>query len=460
MSKKNLLISVSSLTLVLIGLVVGLNLISQNQNLNKEAASSSGTATFKMTYNTSTIWTGSTQTVSGVLNLPEPILAYQVVAYLNYTTATPPALISATSVTTTEPALNCFTNTISLDSAAKKYTLVIACGSPTTTPPTTYTTNGIDKTVFTFNFLANTPGTLTLTIDPINSIVNSSIDASDILAIPAGSSLTIQDDTTSPATISNLTITNPGLNSLTLNWSSPSDTGPLNKASSYEIRYSTSAITQSSWTSATLVTDPPTPANANTAQTLTVGGLNPATTYYFGIKSKDANNNQSSLSNIASAATTNKGTLNFRLKFQGVNSAISGKTVNVVLMQGATQTGSFNNVALTASGNVYSGSIPNIDGGTYDIYIKGPAHLRKKNPGITISSAGTQNWPTTPPILLAGDVSQDNRVDTSDYSLMLLKFNPTLVQPNTTADINFDSKVDTTDYSLMLLNFNPLISGD
>lgn len=198
MSKKTILISLASLTLIVTGLAVGLNLVSQNQNIEKKAASPTGTATFKMTPASPTLWTGSTQTVSGVLNLPEPILAYQIVAYLSYTTADPPALISATSVTTTEPALNCFTNTISLDSIAKKYTLVIACGSPATTPPTTYTTNGIDKTMFTFNLQANTPGTLTLTIDPVNSIVNSSIDASDILAIPTGGSFTVQNDTTPP----------------------------------------------------------------------------------------------------------------------------------------------------------------------------------------------------------------------------------------------------------------------
>lgn len=458
MSKKNLLISISSLTLVLIGLVVGLNLISQNQNLNEKAASSSGTATFKITSETTTFWTGSTQTLSGVLNLPNPILAYQIVAYLSYTTANPPALISATSVTTTESALNCFTNSISLDPIAKKYTLVIACGSPATTPPTTYTTNGVDKTMFTFNLLASTPGTLTLTIDPVNSVVNSSADASDILAIPAGGSFTIQDDTTPPTTISNLTATNPGLNSLTLNWTSPSDTGPVNKASSYEIRYSSSVLTQSNWASATLVANSPTPANANTAQSLTINGLNPATTYYFGIKSKDGNNNQSPLSNIASTSTTNKGDLDFQLKFQGVNSAASGKAVDVTLMQGNTQTGSFSNVALTVSGNIYSGSIPNLDGGTYDVYIKGPVHLRKKIPGIIVSVAGTQNWPATP-ILFVGDISQDNHVDTSDYSRMLLKFNPMITQ-NTIEDINFDNKVDITDYSLMLLNFNPLGSGD
>lgn len=460
MSKKNLFISISSLTLMLIGLAVGLNLISQNQNPDKKAASPSGTATFKMDPANSIIWTGTTQTISGVLNLPEPILAYQIVAYLSYTTATPPVDIvtGLDKISISEPALsNCPTNSISLDSVAKKYTIVIACGVPPQSSP--YTTNGTDKTMFTINLPATAPDTLTLSIDSDNSKVNSSADASDILAIPLGGSFTIQNDTTAPLPISDLTVTNPNLNSITLNWSSPSDTGPLNKASSYEIRYSTSAITPSSWTSATLVTDPPTPANANTAQTLTVGDLNPATTYYFGIKSKDANNNQSSLSNIASAATTNKGTLNFRLKFQGVNSAIIGKTVNVILMQGTTQTGSFNNVALTAAGNVYSGSIPNIDGGTYDIYIKGPAHLRKKNPGIIISSAGTQNWPATPPTLLTGDIVQNNFVDASDYSTMLLTFNPILTQ-DSVSDINFDSKVDTTDYSLMLLNFNPLVGGD
>ncbi|KKS32423.1 MAG: Fibronectin type III domain-containing protein [Candidatus Amesbacteria bacterium GW2011_GWA2_42_12] len=460
MTKKTVLISVVSLTLVVIGLLVGLDLVSKNQNLDKKAASSTGTATFKMTPENPIFWTGTTQSISGVLNLPSPILAYQIVAYLSYTSATSPVGIvtGLNKIIIDEPELsNCPTNSISLDSIAKKYTIIIACGVPPLGIP--YSTNGTDKTMFTISLPTNTPGTLTLSIDPDNSKVNSSADATDILAIPTGGNITIQSDTTSPIVISNLSTSNPSLNSLTLNWTSPSDTGPINKASSYEIRYSTSGITSSNWTSATLVTSPPAPANAGTTQSLVVSGLNPATTYYFGIKSKDGNNNQSSLSNVASATTTNKGSLNFQIKFQGVSSAVSGKVVNIALKQGTTQTGNFNNVALTASGNIFSGSIPNIDGGTYDVYLKGPVHLRKKIPAITVSVAGTLNWPTSPPTLLTGDIAVNNFVDATDYSTMLLTFNPILIQ-NSVSDLNFDNKVDTTDYSLLLLNFNPLVGGD
>lgn len=152
-------------------------------------------------------------------------------------------------------------------------------------------------------------------------------------------------------------------------------------------------------------------------------------------------------------------TLQISIKFQGVTTQRPNQSVSVEIKQ---QNNSLynNSVNFTsdASGKYSATITPNLSPGTYDIYIKGPVHLRKKFPSVSLT-AGTNNLDFTATLLKTGDINGDNKVDTTDYSRMLLKFNPTLVQ-NTPEDINFDDRVDSTDYSLMLLNFNPLVGGD
>lgn len=152
-------------------------------------------------------------------------------------------------------------------------------------------------------------------------------------------------------------------------------------------------------------------------------------------------------------------TLQTSIKFQGVTTQRPDKSVSVEIKQ---QDDSLYNDSVNftsdTSGKYTATITPNLSPGTYDIYIKGPVHLRKKFASVSLTS-GTNNLDFTATPLKTGDIHTDNKVDTTDYSRMLLKFNPTLVQ-NTVEDINFDNRVDTTDYSLMLLNFNPLVGGD
>ncbi len=460
MSKKATIISAISALILVVGLGIGLQLVSHPVRLANKAATGSGTAIFKLVPGSTSIWTPSVQSIAGVLNTNVPMLGYQVLVNFTYTTATPPASLAGTSVTTSEPSLNCLTNRISIDTTAKKYTLIISCGTLLTNPPTTYTTNGLDKTVFTFNLNSAVAGTLTYAFDNANSYVTSATDASDILAIPAGGTYTIQSDTTAPATISNLAAGNPALQSINLTWTAPADTGLTGKASSYDIRYSTTTITAANFSTAPAVASPPTPGAAGASESFTITGLSPATTYFFAIKSADSSGNISAISNVPSATTINQGSLIFNLKFQGVSASLTGKTVNITLQQGATVKYTFNNVVVAATNGVYSATIPNIDAGTYDVYLKGPASLRKKTAGITIASgSNTSNWPSTPPTLLAGDINQDNKIDLLDYSQLVLKFNPGVAQ-TAVEDLNFDGKVDLLDYSLLALNFNPGVSGD
>jgi len=91
--------------------------------------------------------------------------------------------------------------------------------------------------------------------------------------------------------------------SVELSWTAPGDDGSSGTAALYDIRYSTSTITEGNWASATQATGEPTPSVAGSSESFTVAGLDPSTTYYFAIKAADEVPNYSLLSNVVSATT-------------------------------------------------------------------------------------------------------------------------------------------------------------
>lgn len=93
-------------------------------------------------------------------------------------------------------------------------------------------------------------------------------------------------------------------NSITIHWTSPGDDSTAGTATVYDIRYSTSAITEANWTSASQASGEPTPQPAGSPESFEVTGLTPGTTYYFAIRTADENFNWSGLSNIAEQSTT------------------------------------------------------------------------------------------------------------------------------------------------------------
>jgi hypothetical protein len=110
-------------------------------------------------------------------------------------------------------------------------------------------------------------------------------------------------DVTAPASIADLTITGTTGTSMSLRWTAPGDDGTTGTAPSYDIRYSTSVITTSSWGSATTVTGEPVPAAAGTQQTFTLTGLTSGRAYYVAIRTTDNAGNLSGLSNVPTAST-------------------------------------------------------------------------------------------------------------------------------------------------------------
>ncbi|MDD2731995.1 MAG: fibronectin type III domain-containing protein [Candidatus Pacebacteria bacterium] len=115
-------------------------------------------------------------------------------------------------------------------------------------------------------------------------------------------------DTAPPSQITNLSYSNITQNSLTLTWTAPGDDGNTGTASIYDIRYSSSPITSSNFNSAIELLNEPTPLTAGTNQSYLVTGLNPNTSYYFAMITKDENNNSSLLSNVISLTTQSSDT--------------------------------------------------------------------------------------------------------------------------------------------------------
>lgn len=111
-------------------------------------------------------------------------------------------------------------------------------------------------------------------------------------------------DNSPPAAVSNLSATSVTGTGLTLNWTSPGDDGTTGTATSYEIRYSTSPYVLANFTLGTVVSFPPSPSVAGTAQTKAVTGLSPSTEYFFALRTTDDAGNVSPLSNGLNVFTT------------------------------------------------------------------------------------------------------------------------------------------------------------
>ena len=92
-------------------------------------------------------------------------------------------------------------------------------------------------------------------------------------------------------------------NSVTVSWTAPGDDGTAGIAKQYDLRYSTSPITASSFGSLPRWMATPVPVTPGGAQSATVTGLLPGTTYHFAIKAADEVPNWSLISNTIARTT-------------------------------------------------------------------------------------------------------------------------------------------------------------
>lgn len=171
---------------------------------------------------------------------------------------------------------------------------------------------------------------------------------------------------------------------------------------------------------------------------------------------------------IVSSGNTTQ--LSFKIKFQGIDSLRPDKTIRAILKQSGIEKYRFESVAITADDlGVYSGILPGVSPGTYDILIKSPTHLQKKFAFVIISSTmPIQDWTSQP--LKIGDIwssvadtYHDNKITAEDVIAFLNTWTSISVDvpANIPADYNEDGRVNTQDVRLLLLNYNlPTIYGE
>jgi hypothetical protein len=141
--------------------------------------------------------------------------------------------------------------------------------------------------------------------------------------------------------------------------------------------------------------------------------------------------------------------LNLKIRFEGVDQQRSSKTVKVVLKKGGTVINSFENIAVSADvSGVYTANLTNLDPGTYDVLIKGWAHLQKKFEGVVLEAGENDiDWSRT--VLLAGDIDDNNKINIQDLGVLSRDYR----ESSSPADFNLDGIVNIQDFTHIAINY-------
>ena len=110
-------------------------------------------------------------------------------------------------------------------------------------------------------------------------------------------------DSIAPAEVTDLAVTGSALSSVTLAWTATGNDGLTGTAGSYDVRYSTSFISDANWGMAAQAVGEPNPHVSGSMETFTVPGLSSDITYHFALKVKDNVGNESGLSNVVEGST-------------------------------------------------------------------------------------------------------------------------------------------------------------
>jgi hypothetical protein len=148
--------------------------------------------------------------------------------------------------------------------------------------------------------------------------------------------------------------------------------------------------------------------------------------------------------------------LAFKVKFQGINSQKSNKTVRVILKQGGVEKYRFDPVQVSANtSGVYSGTVTNITPGAYDVLIKGWAHLQKKFVGVTLNSGqNSVDWSSQ--ALIAGDFNDDNIIQMSDITSIISVWTQSetpVTSANQKYDLDDNGLIEMADITAVLSNW-------
>jgi len=116
-------------------------------------------------------------------------------------------------------------------------------------------------------------------------------------------SQTIIAEKISPAAVRDLTADDVTFGTVRLHWTAPGDDGVEGTAYQYDLRYSTTRITEGNWRRALMAAGETKPKPAGSQESLTIRYLHAATKYYFALQTADEVYNWSGLSNLDSVVT-------------------------------------------------------------------------------------------------------------------------------------------------------------
>jgi hypothetical protein len=141
---------------------------------------------------------------------------------------------------------------------------------------------------------------------------------------------TFEIDNTPPAAVNDLQVVGTVSNTVTLQWSATGDDGMDGNASRYDIRYSTTPINDGDWINYPQFPNDIIPQAPGSTETITVTGLDFATTYYFAVKVIDNLGNYSDISNTPTGTTADPPVI-----------AVNPTSLSADLLTGQTEDASF-----------------------------------------------------------------------------------------------------------------------
>lgn len=118
-----------------------------------------------------------------------------------------------------------------------------------------------------------------------------------------GQSTAAAVDVTAPDAVNDLSANAASVSSVALLWTAPGDDGSTGTATTYDIRRNTTDITAANWSTSTQLTNETAPKVAGSLELLIDSGLSQGVVYYWAMKTRDEEGNESALSNIASGET-------------------------------------------------------------------------------------------------------------------------------------------------------------
>jgi hypothetical protein len=124
------------------------------------------------------------------------------------------------------------------------------------------------------------------------------LSSSVALLLGCGEDSSRPGDLTPPSEVTDLSVVVEDDTLIVLAWTAPADEGSSGSVSEYDVRYSTSPITDGTWPEAQQAGGEPVPKEPGESERFVVPGLRPVTSYYIALKAKDEGGNESALSNV------------------------------------------------------------------------------------------------------------------------------------------------------------------